>query len=744
MRLIASRIHSFIHPRQYFWRMLLSFMVLMAAVLVLLIGSFSVVYTREVQEKLMDQYAAELANLQGELDRQIDSLTAQHAQLLLQSDVSRFLHSRDAGARLYAYSSLRHLQSLRTANPYLGAIQIYTEDQPYTVCNGSPSLDFPAFLEGRLEQPQLTAGTPAVLLRDERQASLAFVFPEFYRDTDRCQYAVAFVLDTQFVEQSLRTGGDATAYVLDQAGTVLYCSAPRQQGRSLADWLCYDRIRAGERGSFRSEDGASIVTYAHSPGTGLLYVTVNDIGTFAAAMGGRTRLLALIALAALPLCTLLGLLLANRLYRPVRETRTYFARQSAMEEQVQRMSEIDALRFAYNRELAVNRESAQLLQRNAAVLHNERLRRLLTQPLTPTLAGEIAAERWLVAPEQGRLALLLAGEGAEDPERDLKLSALARQWFAQRGVPLECTGLGAGELALLFPPQPEAPALLTDLLAAAQEAAPGCTAALGPPAGGLERCAQACAGLRSLLDYRFLHGAGRVYTAAVRDRARPIDFGLQARLEDALGGAILARDRERFVTTVDAFLEAAQTYSCADAMAMAVQVSALCVNAMNRTINEDGRKLGNDELVRIGGNAYLHVIRERLLALYDRYQRILAEIYSTRSAHHLRVVKDALNYIDQHYADPDLGVEALAQRANYTAYYFSKLFKESAGSNVSDHIRQVRIGHAKELLARSSLRIRDIPERVGFTSQSYFTRVFRESVGLTPGAYRERKRRETP
>ena len=108
------------------------------------------------------------------------------------------------------------------------------------------------------------------------------------------------------------------------------------------------------------------------------------------------------------------------------------------------------------------------------------------------------------------------------------------------------------------------------------------------------------------------------------------------------------------------------------------------------------------------------------------------------------MVKDALNYIDQHYADPDLGVEALAQRANYTAYYFSKLFKESAGSNVSDHIRQVRIGHAKELLARSSLRICDIPERVGFTSQSYFTRVFRESVGLTPGAYRERKRRETP
>ena len=137
MRLIASRIHSFIHPRQYFWRMLLSFMVLMAAVLVLLIGSFSVVYTREVQEKLMDQYAAELANLQGELDRQIDSLTAQHAQLLLQSDVSRFLHSRDAGARLYAYSSLRHLQSLRT--PIWGRSRSIPRTNPTRFATAAPA-----------------------------------------------------------------------------------------------------------------------------------------------------------------------------------------------------------------------------------------------------------------------------------------------------------------------------------------------------------------------------------------------------------------------------------------------------------------------------------------------------------------------------------------------------------------------------------------------------------------------------
>ena len=57
-------------------------------------------------------------------------------------------------------------------------------------------------------------------------------------------------------------------------------------------------------------------------------------------------------------------------------------------------------------------------------------------------------------------------------------------------------------------------------------------------------------------------------------------------------------------------------------------------------------------------------------------------------------------------------------------------------------ITAARIMAAKQLLTDSELQVREIADRLGFASQGYFGRFFRNKTGLTPNAYREAEKRK--
>lgn len=81
-------------------------------------------------------------------------------------------------------------------------------------------------------------------------------------------------------------------------------------------------------------------------------------------------------------------------------------------------------------------------------------------------------------------------------------------------------------------------------------------------------------------------------------------------------------------------------------------------------------------------------------------------------------------------------VESLARHAGMSEVYFRKLFKSIVGVSPVRYIVDRRIARAKELLELDYLTLDDVSERCGFSSLSYFCRVFKENVGMTPGEFR--------
>ncbi|MCD8082159.1 MAG: response regulator [Clostridiales bacterium] len=98
-------------------------------------------------------------------------------------------------------------------------------------------------------------------------------------------------------------------------------------------------------------------------------------------------------------------------------------------------------------------------------------------------------------------------------------------------------------------------------------------------------------------------------------------------------------------------------------------------------------------------------------------------------------IRQAMDYCGVHYAEK-VSLEAVAAYVHLNRTYFSHLFHKETGTPFRDYLEQIRIQNACRLLSGSALSMSEIAEQVGFANQNYFTKVFKNTMGVTPSQYR--------
>jgi two-component system response regulator YesN len=83
-----------------------------------------------------------------------------------------------------------------------------------------------------------------------------------------------------------------------------------------------------------------------------------------------------------------------------------------------------------------------------------------------------------------------------------------------------------------------------------------------------------------------------------------------------------------------------------------------------------------------------------------------------------------------------LDIGQLANIANYSASYLDRKFKERTGSSPLKYLKKIRMDTAKKLLGNKTLELSKIATMVGFDDPKYFSRIFSETYGISPNAYR--------
>ncbi|MBQ7488077.1 MAG: helix-turn-helix transcriptional regulator [Clostridia bacterium] len=129
-------------------------------------------------------------------------------------------------------------------------------------------------------------------------------------------------------------------------------------------------------------------------------------------------------------------------------------------------------------------------------------------------------------------------------------------------------------------------------------------------------------------------------------------------------------------------------------------------------------------------------------AVFDLHDTMFRD-YVTRMQHlerteiYSKQIHRCMDYIDQHLQSP-LTVELLAGELSVSRSYLSTLFQKETGRSVSEYIRDRRIETAKKLLTYTDFSCLEIAEYLCFSSDSHFSRTFREVAGESPSQFRKK------
>ncbi len=118
----------------------------------------------------------------------------------------------------------------------------------------------------------------------------------------------------------------------------------------------------------------------------------------------------------------------------------------------------------------------------------------------------------------------------------------------------------------------------------------------------------------------------------------------------------------------------------------------------------------------------------------------IESVYASQDARKITQIKPAVDFIETGYDQPIILAD-VAKAVHLSISRLAHLFKEQMGITIIEYLTNVRIRHAKQLLLATDKSCTEICFKVGFNNQSYFTRTFKEIVGMTPRQFRESNRR---
>ncbi|MBB6675713.1 helix-turn-helix transcriptional regulator [Cohnella lubricantis] len=130
----------------------------------------------------------------------------------------------------------------------------------------------------------------------------------------------------------------------------------------------------------------------------------------------------------------------------------------------------------------------------------------------------------------------------------------------------------------------------------------------------------------------------------------------------------------------------------------------------------------------------------RFLELLQRIGEWCAEPVSERAhgSSHERLVQDVVSYLEAHYRR-DISLDDIAAAMHVAKPYLSNLFKRITGTTIFKYLYQRRINQAKILFRFEPQRsVTSVCREVGFVHLAHFSRLFKETAGMSPEAYRKR------
>ncbi len=102
-----------------------------------------------------------------------------------------------------------------------------------------------------------------------------------------------------------------------------------------------------------------------------------------------------------------------------------------------------------------------------------------------------------------------------------------------------------------------------------------------------------------------------------------------------------------------------------------------------------------------------------------------------------RLGLEITGFVESRYADINLSISMIADHFGLTQGYISRLFRETTGESLLEHIGRTRVAMAKKLMESRRSPLAEVATAVGYMNANALIRAFKRHEGITPGRYRE-------
>lgn len=180
----------------------------------------------------------------------------------------------------------------------------------------------------------------------------------------------------------------------------------------------------------------------------------------------------------------------------------------------------------------------------------------------------------------------------------------------------------------------------------------------------------------------------------------------------------------------------------------------LCVHVTGNSVEKMLNEYGIEIFPNINKLNSNHHLQERFKKLFDAFakndeyrDRELANLTERIFIETARAIKSkdndknilskSIRYINEYYTTK-INIPDLAKMENMSMTTYNKQFKHQMKMSPTKYIISQRIHLAKELLETTNLSITEISLMCGYDDINFFSRVFKENVGLSPTSYKQK------
>lgn len=626
------------------------------------------------------------------------------------------------------YSALSQIKGALIVNPYLENAYIFGTEEPVAMFENLPlSPDSKAELFRKIQDSRIVE-SPFLWTAQQNDGSDIPLITVFYNDRAFANSAyyggVAITINPAELQKNLfvQQGEDSTHYrILDERGNlVMHSPGVIEMDPEMAQRIIQSEASTEHSFVFRGKEEAKLITYVHSEQDGLWFVSETSYTDSIRDISNARNLMMLLCLALTLAAIAIAFWISRRIYQPIDRIFGSIVHLSGSPDSQQSRD----YRIV-NRELeTIGERMMQLRKENedSAVLHWLLAPRDTDRNGTPQRLAELEGSYCVCA---------LSVE--QDCEELLRLIRLTFEEWANLRIFRPHLHTAVLIISELSPGDFEDVEAFRTRWNQVEHRAVGIRYALG--ISGLtdlaeqlkDRYDEACDCRRHV---KFLQAKSMAFASDLlslhagpipENRIEPIRIAVRKRDDASISQAV-----EQLLAVIGDYRAEASTAFLAR---LALELDRI---GSKKTEQWDLGLLDLYPLIdRIDHHVELREWLEHQCRIAsERLDRI--DSLQTRS-----LAAEAVHYITEHYSDPDLSLNALAEKLSISSAYLSRLIADGTGSNFPELVNLHRLEQARRLLTDElELDIREIAEQVGYNSSTYFTTQFKKRYGVSPSKWR--------